>query len=86
MAMRESNQFKVGRSYKVMRMDDVDEVVTIADRRARTVTLTDDRFFIVLIGMAPDSSSEEIFHIKCGDLQTGVVRACALVAAEEDLK
>lgn len=85
MAMRESNQFKVGRSYRVMRLDDVDEVVTIARRSKTTVILTDGRLFNVLIGIAPDSSSEEIFHIKCGqDLQTGVVRACALVATEED--
>lgn len=72
------DMFEVGCSYSVLHSDDRCEVVTIADRDSKTVTLTDGRKVRVVIGVSDGGGHEEVLRIdESGAVATGgVVRVC----------
>ena len=70
------NMFEIGKSYGVLSLGDIDEVVTIASRDAASVTLADGRKVRVMAGQAPDGGDEEVMRIDERGAVGGVVRAC----------
>lgn len=71
------SRFQVGHSYAVWHIDDdTDEVVTIADRTDRTVTLTDGRKLNLRHSLSPDGSDSESFHLRRDGRANGVCRVC----------
>ena len=71
------DMFEIGKSYGVLSLGDIDEVITIASRDAESVTLADGRKIKVMAGQAPDGGDEEMMRIdECGATCQGVVRVC----------
>lgn len=73
-------RFEIGKSYSVWHMDEREEVVTIASRSSKSVTLADGRTVRVSVGNAPSEGTEEVLRIdEVGAVATGgVVRVCHL--------
>ena len=74
------DRFEVGCSYGVLHCDEREEVVTIADRDEKSVTLTDGRKVRICIGNSPGDGGAEVLRIdERGAVATGgVVRVCHL--------
>lgn len=78
-----TTRFAVGARYGVLRLDDAVEVVTVASRTERSVTLTDGRRSRIFIGVTPNDGFGEVLRLPVEGWPhptvAHVVRACSPV-------